>query len=136
MSVFRLKEGCGSHTYRGLNGTKRHMVPGDEVVCHPKDLGGALNKFEDLGPAAAGQVTILSNGVPVGSLDPHSPDDCGLAQRPSEPGLQIVSRGSGWYDVVNPATGEPINDAALRRNAAYELAGLDPNQADPGGSPE
>lgn len=34
---------------------------------------------------------------------------------------KVEPRGSGWYDVINGATGKPINESGLRKDKAEEL---------------
>ena len=75
------------------------LKPGDIIECEPEQLGCGRDKFE--------------------ALDPEPP--------PTPPpfpktGLRVVSRGAGWFDVINPTTGMPINDHALRFEDASALA--------------
>jgi hypothetical protein len=37
------------------------------------------------------------------------------------PKYELRSKGPGWYDVVNVATGEPINERSLRRDEAEKM---------------
>ncbi|MHC5035411.1 MAG: hypothetical protein ACYTFZ_10280 [Planctomycetota bacterium] len=95
MPEFRMRPGCGPHYMR--NG--RRVLPGDTVTCEPEELGAALGKFERLGPPPK----------------PEMP----------RTGLKPVHIAGGWYDVVNPETGEPVNDQRLRKAEAHALAGIE-----------
>lgn len=37
--------------------------------------------------------------------------------------MRIKHKGAGWYDVINPATGEKLNDAGLRKEDAEAMVG-------------
>jgi len=104
--LFRLKPGRGSHTMN-VGGKMVRLKGGEEIRCEKFVLGGALDKFEQLEP------------------DPPEP----------EPtiGLRAVHRGHGRWDVVNQKTGKAINDKALKRDAAFELASKGLEEAAPSG---
>lgn len=93
--LFRLKPKVGSHTMLTKEGMIR-LKPGDEIRCEKDLLGNALDKFEQMEP------------------DSPSPE-------PSV-GLRAVHRGHGRWDVVNQVTGKAINDKALKRDEALEMA--------------
>jgi hypothetical protein len=46
--------------------------------------------------------------------------------RPRKDGLFMRERGGGWWDVVNPTTGNPINSAALRFDEAAAMVDAPP----------
>jgi hypothetical protein len=90
---------------------KRYLVEPEQTIelPHSRELGAGAYKYD--------------------ALDPDPPD---VVWSPVVPSLIVRPRGQGgWYDVVNPATGKPINDRALRYSDALELAGSDPDGAQP-----
>ncbi len=50
-----------------------------------------------------------------------STDDSPDEQQPRSR-LYVHHRGRGWYDVINEATGERVNEVTLRHDAAVKLA--------------
>jgi hypothetical protein len=95
MGLYEMKPGQGDHDHRFPDGHREVIRPGDRITCEPEELGGALNKFV--------------------RLDPELPREL------PKVGLKIVHRGGGWFDVINGATSERINDEALRKSDAYSL---------------
>lgn len=93
--LFKLKAGMGKHRIR-RDGRMVVLKPGDEIDCERDELGGAIDKFEQLEP------------------DPPPPEP--------KLGLKAVHRGAGKWDVVNEATGVKINDKLLTKEEAQELA--------------
>lgn len=69
-------------------------------------------KIEDR-EVEATEVEEVPGGAAVGTED--------MVEHEGEPTHKIKDRGRGWYDVVNVATGKPINDSGLREDAAKEL---------------
>ncbi len=100
MPKYKLKDGVGTH-YMRRSGLLVKVKQGEVVACTQQELGGAKDKFERIGP------------------EPESPP----LPKPIT-GLRLVERAGGWFDVINEATGEKINDTAVREDAAYALAGL------------
>jgi len=96
---FLHKEGFGVHSHKMADGTVVRTKAGDRIEFKSvKDLHGAKDKFRALeGPEVS------------------SPNDYGT-------GLELRTRGKGWYDVVNLETGLAINDKPLRQADAVELA--------------
>lgn len=88
---FKMKKGMGTHYLPGM----KAVHPGDEIKCEKEELGGALDKFEQLDP------------------DPE----------PEKPkvGLKLLHVGGGYYNVVNDATGKVLNDRPLKKEVAEEM---------------
>ena len=102
MPRFQMKRGMGSDERFDPSG-KRYLVEPEQTIelPHSRDLGAGAYKYE--------------------ALDPDPPE---VVWSPVVPTLVVRPRGQGgWYDVVNPATGKPINDRAFRYPDALELAG-------------
>lgn len=101
--LYRMKKGVGPHSMK-LDGKNITLHPGDEVRCEPEDIGGALNlKFD--------------------ALEAPPPEPC------PERGLVIKPREDGKCDVINPVTGNKINDEPLTPKEAEQMAGsLEPSQ--------
>jgi hypothetical protein len=93
-----MKDGCGKHHMKSKDGQAVIVRPGDVIDCERQDLGGAIDKFLQ-----------LDDDPPV---------------VPSKDGLTIVPIGDGTFNVVNPGSGNPINDAPLAANEAADLAGV------------
>lgn len=89
--MYRLKAGCGKHRVGS-----RVLKPGDQI---PERLvGGAMDKFEPVGPP--------------------------IAERQPEVGLKVTpieGTKPARFDVINQATGDPINDEPLTKTKAYKL---------------
>ena len=102
MPRFKMKPGMGSDERFDLAGKRYEVHSGDTIeIPHSRDLGAGGYKYE--------------------ALDPDPPE---VVFDPLVPMLQVKARGQGgWWDVVNPFTGRPINDRALRYPEALELAG-------------
>lgn len=94
--LFKLKTGMGKHRIR-RNGRMIVLKPGDEIDCNRHELGGAIDKFEQMEP------------------DPPPPKP--------RAGLKMKPRGSGWYDVFNEKTGKKINDKPIKKQDAIKLVG-------------
>lgn len=90
---FQMKQGVGKHTMT-LAGKDIILKPGDTVDCTAEQLGGAIDKFEQIDS----------------EISPKSQ-------------FKIVSRAPGFYDVIHPITGAAINTKALRKADAEALAG-------------
>ncbi len=84
----------GKHHMRGRGGNKTYY-PGDIYVGKKEDIGWFINRWEQ--------------------LDPDDPEPM-----PST-GPKLKSLGGGWFSVINPATGFPINDKKMRRAEAVAL---------------
>jgi hypothetical protein len=96
--LFRMKPGCAPHTIHE-NGKKVVLRPGNTIFCEPGRLGGELIKFEE-----------------VASTTPEEAER-GVAR------LLVRPRESGGFDVINPVTNKPINQAALNRDEAMAILG-------------
>ena len=86
------KKGGGTH--RMADGRK--LRAGDIVRCTREELGGVIDLFDCL------------------DVEP-------LREEAPQIKMFIQSRGSGWYDVVNPATSKAINDKPMRKKDALVL---------------
>jgi hypothetical protein len=81
-----------------VGGRRVTLKPGDMITCLPSELGRWQWRFN--------------------RLDPEEPE---VAQQPST-GLKAVHLGFGRYNVVNEATGKPINDDPLNKAEAHAMA--------------
>lgn len=97
LETFRMLPDRGTHIH-GVGREKVELHPGDEITCERWELKGAMDKFKCVQPATQ---------VPP--------------QAQPTVGLKLVHRGGQWYDVINEATGKPINDKALRKEDAEQL---------------
>ena len=70
---------------------------GETIECHDWQLGGHLHRFE-----------LLETQAPV------EPPRANV-------GLKAVHRGAGRYDVVDEATGKPINSSSLSKSEAASM---------------
>jgi len=87
-----MKEGMGRHRLR----SGETVIPGQIVKCEKKELGGAIDKFEQLDP------------------DPPPPQPrVGLIARPAK---------YGRWDVINPEGGR-VNDVPLTKEEAEAIVG-------------
>lgn len=95
MGLYRLKPKHGTHWFRDLNGKERPIKAGEILECEEWQIRNVLNRFD--------------------VVEPSPP--------PPEPnvGLKVHHRGGPWYDVVNEATGKPINTKPLRKAQAQEI---------------
>ena len=93
--TYRLKAGQGTHWFRQPDGRETPIRAGETIECEAWQLGGSIDRFEVVTP-------------------PPPPP-------PPEVGLKAVHRGAGRYDVINEATGKPINSATLSKSEAQEL---------------
>ncbi len=94
------KLGGGTHTM--ANG--RVIKPGEVFEADERELGGLIGRyFERLEPKP--------------KVEPAPADDT------SQVSLEIRHTAGGWYDVINKATGKPLNAVKLRVEQAKTLAG-------------
>ncbi len=99
---WRRKEKSGRHVMQ-LNGKKLTVLPGQVLECTLEKLGSFASKYDDLG------------------LVPGQPVELGAAKSPPL-GFEIISKGSGYFDVINPDNpAKPINAKGLRKDAAEKL---------------
>lgn len=105
MAIYRVRKGCGPHVHNG-----ERYAPGDTFEAEPAGVENFGDKLERLDTESAPNL---------------QPKDPGAA-------LLLRPRGAGWFDVVNPATGQPINERGLRKAEAEQLAeaGIPPTEAD------
>lgn len=98
---FKMKPNTGKH--RILNDGKDITVRAGEIVdCTKEEIGCAIDKFEQLDPDV---------------LPPASR-------------FKLESRGGGYFDVIHPVSGMPINSKALRKPEAETLAGFSVEEYD------
>lgn len=94
---FRLKQGCGSHRYLDAEGALIVMRPGDVIKCDPDDVKSLMFKFEQIDPDPP-------QPVPVAGLR-----------------MERASDETNQWNVINEATGKPINDVPLNHRDAQGL---------------
>jgi len=99
---FRMRPGMGAHRYKG-----KTYHPGDVIECPPYTLRHCIDKFEQLDGGPVTEVEVEPRTEPAKALE-------------------IVYKKGGYYDVLNPATGKPINANGLRKAEAMALAGMEP----------
>ena len=92
---FRMKPGCGKHRIT-TDGRDITVRVGEIVDCSKKDIGAAIDKFEQLDPDV----------IPPPSR------------------FKIISIPGGYYDVIHPVTETAINSKKLRKAEAESLAGM------------
>lgn len=94
MARYRKLPKSGKHYFR-RKGEMICVLPGETIEAEPHELGGAITTYE--------------------CLDPPPP--------PAEPtrGLFAKHVGGGRYNVINEATGNPINDELLSKGEAEAL---------------
>jgi len=80
-----------------LNGKRVNVVHGDVIECEEWELGGFISDYECLNPRP----------------DPPEP----VESRP----LTLKHAGRGRYNVIQSATGRPINDKPLTEKEAKSL---------------
>lgn len=108
---WRKKANTGAH-YFFYKGKKIRMSPNNVVECPANCLGSFASEYDCLGEVQEdGKVVVVD-----------------LEKKEEQKGditLEVVPRGSGYYNVINPDNPDnPINDKALRKEDAYKLAGL------------
>ena len=111
MPIYRKKEGYGKHTFN-FNG-KKHVVKAGE--CTPDVPKGFIPKaFMDTYDLADGSVESAQT----------------IAEGAPKKGLKAIHKGAGKYEVINEATGKPINDILLSKDDALSLIGQLENTTD------
>jgi hypothetical protein len=122
-----MKPNVGPH--RDITG--KWYEPGDIIECEERDIRGAKDKFELILPEAPPKPQpkketkttppkpkVDKTETEAGPEDEAETED---EAKEDQVGLVLQHRGGGWYDVVNPATGEMINDKALNKADAQLL---------------
>lgn len=100
----------GSHT-TGNGKTRKEYAKGQPI---PFPLG--LGPVDDDGNAKPDWARTGKGGA-------AQPPEKAAQDAPRAHELRVVPRDAGWYDVVNTETGDKVNDAALRLDAAEAMAG-------------
>ena len=95
---FRLKQGCGSHRYRDAEGNLIVMRSGDIITCDPDRIKSLMFKFEQIDP------------------DPPVPEPVVGLKKVRAPGEE-----TNQWNVINEATGKPINDVPMNHRDAQAL---------------
>lgn len=90
---FQMKRDCGEHHF-DVGGKALILKPGDVIECDAKALGNAIDKFQQ----------INTDEPPVNKYT-------------------VTDAGGGKFNVLHPATNEPINTVPLSKVAAEALAG-------------
>ncbi len=125
----------GSHHRREKGGMVRYAT-GEILWMEEWEVENFKNAFEVVSEEA-GRRAMQERGLDPEEIEgrtiPPAPPVDTTVYEPSQPveeeeelepapvGLEIVPKGGGWYDVINRATGEPLNDRALRKPAAELL---------------
>lgn len=94
-NLYRLIEGAGKHALRTPEGVVM-LHAGDSFRAYPYQVQSIIDKLE----------IVEDLSVPAGLSLPR-----------------VVPRGRGWFNVINSATGLPINDKALRFDEAVAMRG-------------
>ncbi len=132
-----MKRVSNAKAYRWLNrsgwfeGPAGLVGPGEEFIATPAQVPTAFRDTIDcLGPAAATPSAPATPAptpaaaaavieVPFEEADEAQPEAVAAAPAGT---YEVLARGAGWYDVVNTATNEAYNTAALRLGPANALA--------------
>jgi len=102
---WKLKTGS---SYLIVDGQRKQFKAGDVVECENYEMPESFrDTWEKIPPPG------------VDPVEAKEPD----ADVPKD-NFQVKHVGGGRYDVINKATGKPINDERLNRTSAYALAGL------------
>lgn len=99
MPKFRVKKGYGSIYFQGADGKPVRYNDGDVIECKAGVLDALMDKVEVI-------------------------EDAPAAATAPPPSFSIVNLGHGYFNVIHPATGKPINSKSLRKADAEALAGL------------
>lgn len=86
---------------------RRAIKPGQRIYATLEQLGTAVNQFDLL----------------EGEVDPKEMAALGadrsVAQAKEK--YEVVSKGGGWFNVINAATGKVMNESGMRQEAAADL---------------
>jgi hypothetical protein len=100
----------GSHSFM-YDGNRYRVTPNQIVECAIEPIKPFIEEYECLGE-------ITDKGVIPVKEEKEEPK--------GDITLEVVSRGGGYYNVINPDNPDkPLNDKGLRKKAAYQLAGLE-----------
>lgn len=99
----------------------------EEVKPRWRKLGGGTHTMRDGTRVKTGEIVCAWEWELTGVLDLFDCLDPQIVEEEEEEEelvtLKIVHRGGAYFDVVNPVTGERINERALKREQAEILAG-------------
>lgn len=130
----------GTHRRRE-NGQMVVYGPGEVLWAEEWELQGFRNVFEPV-TLEAGRKAMIARGLDpaevegrVSTWPPPEPEveeeevitaeetvvEEEAVEPPPQVGLELKSKGGGWWDVINMATGQPINDRSLRKADAEHL---------------
>ena len=136
---WKRKPRTGRHSLM-VDGQRVTVFPGDIVECSKSAIGGCVHKYELLRTLGG---TITTASIDVATI--KKPDDKAaklaksilskeenhivlqegsiVVEEPAKT-LEIKSRGTGFYDIVNPDNpSKPLNSKALRKKAAETMLG-------------
>jgi len=103
----------GAHYFK-YDGNKYRLTPGDTIICTIAPIKPFIDHYECMGEIIDGDLVKVDGDVLQESIP--GKDDITL---------EVVAKGDGYYDVINPNNPDkPINENSLRITAAYTLAGL------------
>jgi hypothetical protein len=109
------KPRSGHHSFR-FGGKKFDVSPGQVVECSMDALGAFTDKYDCIAEIVDGKQKPLT-GDPVTEAEEVME---AISEIPTS--LRIISRGGGWYDVINPDLPHmPLNDKPLRKSDAEAL---------------
>lgn len=119
MPRFRMKDKVGPH--RHIDG--KWYEPGNVLVCEEHEIRGARDKFEMIEEPERTKSTPQEPPEEDKEIEP-GPEAEGKEMEEEENdsvGLVLQHKGGGRYNVVNPATGDKINDEYLTKTDAESL---------------
>jgi len=124
MARFRMKQNVGPHQRNG-----EWVRPGDVIECEEEELRNVIDKFDLLPGNEKQKSTTTPEPTEETDTDDSGPADeeegvdeeDGEEPDEEEVGLELENKGRGKWNVINPATGEAINDKPLTKKEAEKL---------------
>jgi len=102
MPTYRMKKKVGPHLFK-----EEWLHPGDTITCEVDEIEQVMEKFEEVRKAKPKD---------------EPPEETEVDPEPEvENSLEMVHKGRGKYDVVNPDSGKTINDKPLSKEEATSL---------------
>lgn len=115
------------HYVKETNGIHRMKIDGKSTnVAKGELVSGFDFDFGEEGPEPKGFREVDGDKIPKETVK---------EEEKSEPEkisslFKMVSKGNGWYDVVNIETGEKVNTKNLRKEAALALLDVDEEEVE------
>ena len=94
---WKIRQGCGSHNFNDERGS---VKAGQTFTATAYEMRHIQFKIE--------------------ALDPLPAEEPEIEQR-----FEVARTSGGRYNVINAATGKPLNDTPLLKAEAYEMAGIE-----------